>query len=201
MEVRMAVPSDGASIKELMKGVFEEDPLMRWFILGDDRHAQAMEIFYAFMVERYCMPRGLVWVTKDLSGAALWMPPGKWDIPPKDLPAMVGVIIKAFGWKGVFKKFSERQRIDGLHPKAPHYYLSGLGVQESLRGKGLGSALIRPCLERADAEGMGCYLETTLPRNLPFYERHGFKTTGELRIGLAGIPVWLMWRDPQKRLT
>jgi hypothetical protein len=71
MEIRMAVPSNGASFKELMKSVFNEAPLIRWFILGDGRHARTMETFYAFMVERYCMPRGLVWVTEDLRGAAL----------------------------------------------------------------------------------------------------------------------------------
>ena len=31
-----------------------------------------------------------------------------------------------------------------------------------------------------------------------FYERHGFRVTGELSIPRGGPTLWLMWRDPQE---
>jgi hypothetical protein len=57
---------------------------------------------------------------------------------------------------------------------------------------------MRPCLERADRGGLGRYLETTLPRNLPFYEGQGFMVTEEVAVDPGKIPVRLMWRDPVK---
>ena len=81
-----------------------------------------------------------------------------------------------------------------MHPKAePHWYLAFLGIEPSEQGKGLGSALLRPVLERCDSEGTPAYLETSNERNLPFYQRHGFEVVQQ-----CGIPdgphFWGMWR-------
>jgi len=32
--------------------------------------------------------------------------------------------------------------------------------------------------------------------NIPFYERHGFKVTKQVKLPFTGPPIWLMWRDP-----
>jgi ribosomal protein S18 acetylase RimI-like enzyme len=172
---------------------------MTWFLLQDHRRDAALETFYDFMVNTYSLPHGLCWVTEDVTGAALWMPPGKWELSLTKQFSMIGVIMRSFGWRNLLSKFSERQKIDRCHPHKPHYYLAGLGVNKELRGQGVGSALIQPILDRSDQEGIGCYLETNLERNLTFYQRHGFSVTRQLGIGAAKIPVWLMWRDPKKR--
>jgi ribosomal protein S18 acetylase RimI-like enzyme len=197
MEIRLASKKDAQAIKDLVKGVFRDDPLMAWFLRRDHRREAGLEVFYDFTVNTYCLPQNLTWVTDDVSGTALWMPPGKWDLPPTMLPAMIGVIIRAFGWGNLMYKFGERQKIDACHPSKPHYYLAGLAVREELRGRGVGSALIRPILDRSDREGAGCYLEVSLERNLGFYQRHGFAVTQKLGIGPEKFPVWIMWRDPK----
>jgi ribosomal protein S18 acetylase RimI-like enzyme len=198
MNIRLATQEDGAAIKALVKEVFREDPLMTWFLLQDHRRETALEAFYDFTVNTYSLPQGLTWVADDISGTALWMPPGKWEPPLGMQFAMVGVIIRSFGWRDVFRKFNERQKIDGCHPHPLHYYLSGLGVRREMRGKGVGSALIQPILDRSDREGIGCYLETSLERNVNFYQRHGFTVTKQLAISPAKFPIWLMWRDPKR---
>jgi hypothetical protein len=43
----------------------------------------------------------------------------------------------------------------------------------------LGSALLKTMLTRCDAERMPAYLETSYPENVPFYERRGFRVTGD----------------------
>jgi predicted N-acetyltransferase YhbS len=54
--------------------------------------------------------------------------------------------------------------------------------------------LIEPGLQRADAEGVGCYMETRRRANIPFYRRFGFEEVGE--ISLPGSPpVLRMWRS------
>jgi ribosomal protein S18 acetylase RimI-like enzyme len=93
-------------------------------------------------------------------------------------------------------KASRLQRlITTSWPKEPHWYLSVLSVSPESQGQGHGSVLIRPGLERADREGLGCWLETQRERNIPFYARFGFELQRRLEIE-PGVPLWLMWRPP-----
>jgi GNAT superfamily N-acetyltransferase len=89
--------------------------------------------------------------------------------------------------------------LEKQHPREPHYYLFVLGVEPSLQGKGVGSALLGPVLARCDAEGMPAYLETANPRNLPLYERHGFRVRAEFAVPHGGPLTWLMWRGGEER--
>jgi hypothetical protein len=54
---------------------------------------------------------------------------------------------------------------------------------------------MQPVLDTCDAEGIGAYLESSKESNVPFYERHGFRVTGEIVIP-DGPTLWAMWRDP-----
>jgi carbamoyl-phosphate synthase large subunit len=48
-----------------------------------------------------------------------------------------------------------------------------------------------------DREGIPAYLESSKDRNVPYYERFGFKVTKEIALPRGGPLVWAMWRDPQ----
>lgn len=61
--------------------------------------------------------------------------------------------------------------------------------------KGLGSALMRPTLERCDREGLPAYLEASSERNAALYERLGFELIRELRVA-GSPPLRLMARPP-----
>ena len=50
-------------------------------------------------------------------------------------------------------------------------------------------------LAEADAEGLPCYLESSNPRNVSLYLRHGFVETGELPLP-DGPSLIQMWREP-----
>jgi ribosomal protein S18 acetylase RimI-like enzyme len=82
------------------------------------------------------------------------------------------------------------------HPREPHWYLAFVGTDPDHRGRGAGRAVIDPVLARCDAEGLGAYLESSKPENLPYYERFGFVVTGRIDLP-GGPPVWPMWRGPR----
>jgi GNAT superfamily N-acetyltransferase len=87
--------------------------------------------------------------------------------------------------------------LDASAPREPHWHLSLLGVDPDRQGEGIGSALLRPVLERCDHGRRPAYLETSKPANLRFYARHGFAVRDEVELR-GGLRVWTMLRAPTR---
>jgi hypothetical protein len=51
-------------------------------------------------------------------------------------------------------------------------------------------------LVRCDEAGLGAYLESSKPENVPYYQRFGFAVTGQIDLP-DGPPLWPMWRAPR----
>jgi ribosomal protein S18 acetylase RimI-like enzyme len=81
------------------------------------------------------------------------------------------------------------------HIREPHFYIPYIGVAPGAQGRGLGTALLRPTLDRCDHERLPAYLEATSERNVALYERLGFQHLGEFNLGTSP-PLWPMRRPP-----
>jgi ribosomal protein S18 acetylase RimI-like enzyme len=84
-------------------------------------------------------------------------------------------------------------------PKTAHCHIGPLGVLPGFQGKGIGSKLLKQCLKIADEDKISSYLETDASKNVPLYERHGFKTIKEVPI--FDYNTWLMWREVSPKLS
>lgn len=82
------------------------------------------------------------------------------------------------------------------HPSEPHWYLPLLGVDPVYHGKGLGSAVLKHATSKFDNENVLAYLESSSRRNIPLYERHGFKVLGTIQVKKF-LPIVPMLRRPQ----
>jgi ribosomal protein S18 acetylase RimI-like enzyme len=71
------------------------------------------------------------------------------------------------------------------HPREPHWYLPLIGVDPACQGGGCGAALMRHALSRCDRDRAPAYLESTNPRNITLYERHGFERLGTVQVGTS----------------
>jgi ribosomal protein S18 acetylase RimI-like enzyme len=80
------------------------------------------------------------------------------------------------------------------HPNEPHWYLPLVGVDPAQQGRGHGDALMRYALERFDREKMAAYLESTNPRNISLYRRHGFEELGTIQVGSSPTLVPMLRR-------
>lgn len=108
------------------------------------------------------------------------------------LPAM----LRALGAKTP-RMIGAQNAVEKVHPKEEHYFLEAIGTHQSRQSQGAGSALIRHMLDRCDTEGLPAHLESSNPKNVPFYGRHGFEVTGEITVGKGAPPVTAMWRAPR----
>ena len=89
-------------------------------------------------------------------------------------------------------------KMGAYHPPEPHWYLPLIGVDPLHQGKGCGTALLKFALERVDRDHLPAYLESTNPRNISLYQRHGFEILGTIQVG-GSPPVVPMLR--QRRLS
>lgn len=143
------------------------------------------------------MQTGLAFTTADDGGVAVWSEPDDWKMSMRDDLSSAIPAIRTIGIGRLRVGLRALTRFERVHPSEPHWYLAFLAANVRLRGRGYGTALMAPMLERADREGLPCYLESSKPENLPFYNRFGFEVTSEFRIDEDAPPMWAMWRDPR----
>ena len=195
-EVRPARPEEAEGIAVAMAHAFADDPALG-FLLPSGRREERLTRFFRAELQVVGFPHEVVWTTEGLLGGAIWAKPGHWRVPVaatvKETPDMFGVFGRRL-WLALWT----RLRMERLHPGKPEsWYLAAIGLDPSQQGRGLGSALMQPMLERMDEEGTPAYLEASSTRSRALYERHGFETTGEIRLPRGGPSIWPMWRDPR----
>lgn len=193
--VRHAEPSDIAPLSLALARAFDDDPVTR-FIFPSVRYGPRLASYFTTHLSKIALRHGFVYTTDGHHGGAIWLPPGAWELTPSDIVRTLPGTVRSLGLR-LPSALRQLLYIEKRHPRAPHYYLATLGTDPAHQGKGVGSALLQPVLERCDQEGLPAYLESSKERNVPFYGRHGFEVTEELRLPGGGPPLWLMWREPR----
>jgi ribosomal protein S18 acetylase RimI-like enzyme len=199
VEVRRARPSELGLVVDVLTRSFDDDPLTNWAVAQDGKRAERMRLFFQSPVRSMAARHDEIYTTPDVEGAAVWVPPGKFKMSvleqARQLPDMVRcTTLRRF--PAVMKAFN---KVEKKHPKEPHWYLMAVGVEPGLQGRSIGSQLLAPVLARCDADGVGAYLESSKERNLPLYERLGFRVTDQFPVSNGAPTIWLMWRDPARR--
>ena len=92
--------------------------------------------------------------------------------------------------KDIFQYFGEFEK---NKPKDA-WYLEYLGVDPRSHSLGLGSLILKNSLSKIDDLHQPAYLESSNPRNMSLYERHGFDTVNKFQFG-DGPPIHTMFRE------
>ncbi len=195
LQLRNARVGDVRELAAMLARAFQDDPVSIFSFPDPAKRAKALPRFFEIELRHEYMGDGEIYVPEDLAGAALWAPPGK---PRPGLRALVHLmpLVPAIGAR-LPRMLRLVQATESRHPKEPHFYLGVLGTEPSRQHRGVGSALLKPVLERCDGEGIPAYLESSKESNVPFYARHGFEVTEELHTPGGGPSLWLMWRTPR----
>ena len=195
--VRKATHEDVGRLADVLARAFDGDPPMRWFLPDEKSRVNRARALFDLMLRRVHLHRGWCYTTEDVVGGALWVPPGSWRLGVVQQLALLPGMLRVFG-RGLARAQRGLAVMEQGHPSAPHYYLDSLGVAPEWQGRGLGSALMAPVLERCDAERMPAYLNAGSPRSRELYRRHGFEVTEEFALPEGGPPLWRMWREPRQ---
>jgi len=189
--LRIATAADVERLRTVLADAFYGDPMLSWLMPNDRTRRAQLRRYFGIELRHYTLARGRVWTTTDLAGTALTLPPRAWRAPTR-----VTLLEGSAFLTHLIRASRVGATMEWRHVRGAHYYVRDVGVLPSMQGQGLGSALLRPTLERCDREGLPAYLEASSERSAALYERLGFKVTRELRVG-GSPPLWLMLRNPQ----
>jgi len=170
---------------------FSADRAARWMYPESQQYREHFQSFVkAFAGSAF--EHGSADIVDGYLAAALWLPPG---IHP-DEEAMGKLIRSTVLESDQANVFALFQEMDRYHPAEPHWYLPMIGVDPAQQRKGYGSALLQHALARCDRENKFAYLESTSPRSVQLYQRHGFELLGTIQVGTSP-QLFPMLRKPR----
>lgn len=204
---------DGTDIREMsyeerfqvaqsLAEAFEDDPHFSYMLRDKEKRLARLGQGILSFMEHDWLANGIIHVNDQLSGAAIWTEPNKWQAgiaaQARILRALTGAVTPAevarlsYVLGFVEDKHRQIERYIG-----PHYYLAMVGITPQWQSRGWGDALLKPMLERCDEEGAVAYLESSTTRSVPLYERNGFEVVAVGRYRGGTEPLHFMQRQPR----
>lgn len=206
---RELLPSELARLEEIRRvGTERSEELAVTFAAGfaDDPFFQYMgrgagegfgEATWGYALSN--LSRGVeLLATQTSSAGAVWYPPIGSVPADTERPrtSYLDLLTTFVGRERAIELVTFLKSMGEQRPAEPHWYLSAIAVHPSAQNNGWGAKLLAPILSRCDQMGLHAYLESSNPRNQPFYLRHGFEITGTLGPD-DGPDLTLMLRQPR----
>ena len=177
--ITTASATDEAAVVAVLTLAFGSDPATRWTWPSPDEYLEHFPTF-ARLLGGEAFTHESAYFADGYAGAALWLPP---DAHPDDEPLTdLMQRTSAAPADDVAAVFEAMER---YHPEEPHWYLPFIGVDPSQQGGGCGAALMEHALIACDRDHAPAYLESSNPKNIPLYERHGFTVLGTIQVGTS----------------
>ena len=179
MKIIHLISNQAKKASEVLADSFFNYPMFTFYFPDLKKRTRNLP-WYFRNVLNCAMRYGKVYTTPEVSGVAFTLPPGHTKISLWEY-IQSGFLMTPFklGFRNYIRSMDCERFVadtqERLMKLRPHYYLWGLAVDPNRKTKGIGSALMRPVLEKADAENMPVYLETHDERNVSYYMKHGFE--------------------------
>jgi ribosomal protein S18 acetylase RimI-like enzyme len=188
-QVKAVAPQDVRAAIDAIVLAFVADPMTRWTWPQPHQYLGAMpDVSRAFGGGAFT--HGGADCTDGCSGAALWLPPGV-DPDKTRMEEIFGRTASPAARRDMPGLFGQ---MESYHPRDPHWYLPLIGVDPARQGQGLGDALMTHACARCDRDKLPAYLESSNPRNISLYRRHGFEEIGTIQSGSSPTVVPMLRR-------
>jgi GNAT superfamily N-acetyltransferase len=177
----------------VMARAFQDDPAWAWVVPDEERRRRVLPALFRSGLRLESL-RGNIVRSTDGAGVAIWVPPHA----PR--PTRAQMLRSGIPFSSLTLRREERPRLlrylranfELRSTALPDscWLLSGVAVEPGRHGRGIGSALIDWVTQR----GVVCGLLTSLPANIPFYERRGFEVVSERADPDGSLRMWAMLR-------
>lgn len=159
-----------------------------------DERCRRLTTAFRVDLEVVALPHGSVWRTADATSVAVWLPSDVHTLlDDGDRDLLDQVADQTFGPR--FELLTDVEAHIACCAAEADWLLATMGTRPDAQRRGLGSAVLRPMLDRLDNERATARLETSTPENVRFYERLGFAVDARVHELPHGAPVtWTMRR-------
>jgi ribosomal protein S18 acetylase RimI-like enzyme len=189
--IKPAEPSDESALISVLTLAFSSDPMARWSQPDPEKYLANFPLFVKAFGGN-ALTHGTAYYADGYGGAALWLPPG---IGP-DERALMELVERTSPDALKPELYGIFEQMDKYRPKEPHWYLPMIGVDPAQQGNGIGTELMKYALVACDRDNLPAYLESSNPKNISLYERHGFEVIGEIQVG-SSPTLRPMFRKPR----
>jgi ribosomal protein S18 acetylase RimI-like enzyme len=189
--IKIATASDEAPVIDVEVLAFSADPAARWLWPDPQQYLRHFPSFVKAFGGR-AFAHGSAYYVDGYAGAALWLPP---EVHP-DEEALIAIIQRTVPESIQADAFAVFDAMGSYHPHEPHWYLPLIGVDPPQQGQGCGAALMHYALLSCDRDKKLAYLESTNPKNISLYQRHGFEALATIQVGTSP-PLFPMLRTPR----
>lgn len=205
VDICLLNPLQIATATEISAKAFEDDPMFV-FLAPNDRELRLQAL--TWLMERaiaYCTQKNHVYTTANMQGIAAWLPPGEFSGHPLQLLQMalqlqLYALPWKVGWNRLGRCLNFLAAMEQAHQQdmgnSDHWYLAIMVVHPASQGKGLGSQLLQPILQRASDEGLPCYLSTFTEQAVRFYQKNGFEIVRKEKLASDAPLFWTLKRNP-----
>jgi GNAT superfamily N-acetyltransferase len=191
-----AATVSGMKAHHLLARAFHEDPFITWAEPDASRRPQTMARVFA----------GMLNYARRCGGHRF--EPGVGSVHWRDAPAAhMGpwAVVTSGTWRvalttppAVWLRLSahEDAAMARVQPflEEGSVYLTSLGIEPALAGKGQGSRLLQRAFSEMAGKWRTCVLRTEQPKNVPFYLRNGFSQVDEHVVPQSGLRCWVFTR-------
>jgi ribosomal protein S18 acetylase RimI-like enzyme len=135
---------------------------------------------------------GDVYLSEDKLTCALLIDPSKKKITLKSILWDIKLMFNCIGIFNIGKVLQREKSIKQYHPKEDFIHLWYIGVKKSEQSKGRGTELMRQIIQDYSLKKKPMYLETSMEKNFPFYEKLGFENISEIES--VGYPLRMYFK-------
>ena len=187
----VADATEKSSIIQTVTLGFSADPVARWIWPNAETYMDVMPRF-AVAFGGAAFDQSSAYKTDCGHAAAMWLPPGT----ESDGEAIEAIFEETVAPERMEEIGSFFAQMDDFHPQEACWYLPLIAADPSHTGRGLGAALMKHALQKCDEQGLPAYLESSNPRNISLYERHGFEVMGKIETPSSPL-MTPMFRAPR----
>ena len=163
---------------DILSASFDDNKSINSIVRQDSKRQQRIRYLMAYCFD-VCLKSGVVYISDDKKACALILLP---ELKKVRFTKNISLILNCIGIGNAYKVMKREKLLKSHHPVEPFYYLWFIGVLPDFQDKGIGSRCIEEVLRINDKHKRPIYLETSVLRNIPWYEKYGFKVFHEVKL-------------------
>jgi ribosomal protein S18 acetylase RimI-like enzyme len=174
MDMKRADLNQKSLVTDILSKAFDDNKSVNYVVNQNGNRQKRIRglMEYSYNV---CAAFGDVWISEDAEACALVLHPDKKCSTLNSVLWDAKLALSVIGLSRVAQVLSRESKIKSFHPKEPFSYLWFIGVRPEFQGSGKGSQLLGEIIEWSKQKNRPIYLETSVERNLLWYQKHGFE--------------------------